>query len=111
MTKQEKIKARSHQIIEGNLRIDNGKAWITLGGLSKLFDYLHSEGVVIKVDRELPPIPMEALEDYCKREIKTPEEAFKFARAILDYQLSLIRVAGCGFFEPLIEEVLNEQCR
>ena len=51
MTKQEEIMARSHQLIEENPHIDEGKAWLTFEGLRLLFKYLHSVGVVIKVDK------------------------------------------------------------
>ena len=50
MTKQEKIKAKSHQLIEAGLIIDGGKAFFSLEGLQRLFAYLHLKGVGIKVE-------------------------------------------------------------
>ena len=56
---QEEIMNKSHHLIEENLRIDNGMAWLTFEGLYELFNYLHSKRVRIEVNRELPKIPYE----------------------------------------------------
>lgn len=82
MSKQGEIQAKSHQIIEENLRIDDGKAWFTLEGLDELFTYLHSQKVRLEVDKELPEKEWERWGLLHNTDIK----------------------AKMGFFESLIEE-------
>lgn len=52
---EEEIQAGAHQVIEGHLEYTDGEApWLTLEGLHKLFEYLHSQGCALKVEGELP---------------------------------------------------------
>ena len=45
---EEEIQAGAHQVIEGHLEYTDGEApWLTLEGLHKLFEYLHSQGCVL----------------------------------------------------------------
>ncbi len=64
--------------------------------------YLHSQGVVIKVDRELPknPVMVTDLFGLSKEEALSKNVANDCLVKLA--QQDMLR-AGCGFFEPLVE--------
>ena len=95
MTKREELQAKTHQIIENNLRVDNGEAWLTLEGLYEVFTYLHSQNVVMKMDRNFP-VPYTPIDN--EQNLNT-----EFA---LDakMQREIIKEAGFVVVEPLIKE-------
>ena len=97
MTKQEEIR-------EGIAKIEVGNLWdmednrigalceIGKDGASRVIDYLHSQGVVIQVERELPEIP--------KFEYDHPQYRGLLQRGAINYSKLL---AGYVPVEPLIE--------
>lgn len=76
-SKQEEIKEGVKDIIidnSGNISClytepRNLHVELCLNIADKILSYLHSQGVVIKVDRELPKIPIKAFENYKEHEL------------------------------------------
>ena len=68
-----------------------------------LLIYLHSQGVVIKVDKELPknPVTVTDLFGLSKEEALSKNVANDCLVKLA--QQDMLK-AGCGFFEPLVEE-------
>ena len=103
MTKREKIRERF--AVEFYLWSVPQKPWteaeeykkgICLSIADELLEYLHSQGVAIKVERELP-------RDICQDVIDTIGATREDAGSYKRSQQDMLK-AGCGFFEPLIEE-------
>lgn len=104
MTKQEKVREESHKIIDEEICTSiNGEAWIPDSGIDRLFNYLHSQDVVFKVDRELPehPIKVTTYLGLTEEEANTRQlESDCFMQVIQDEMLKVGYVAT----EPLIKE-------
>ena len=98
MTKQEEVKEGVQELIDkcyGSRNPDYPKLIIFRPQkfLNELFPYLHSQGVVIKTERELPKV------EWTLTGIETPSQAQKISKAF--------RKAYAGYVavEPLIKEV------
>jgi len=100
VTKQKKIQAKAHQIIEANLLICGGIPLLTLKGLEELFTYLHSQGVVIKVDRELPKYPYPLV-----TQVTGGMEVVDTWQKIYDETQQGMLEVGYVAVEPIIKEV------
>lgn len=85
--KQEEIRRGVFEIVkeEGNYETYDET-------VNQLLTYLHSQGVMIRVDGELPNITCINTEDYVKG----------FMSGIKMLEVEVVK-AGCGFFEPLIK--------
>lgn len=67
MTDQEEVREGLKTTILSNTEINNsGDVVFKPDGLDNVFSYLHSQGVVLKVDRELPKYLAAVFDDYEK---------------------------------------------
>lgn len=75
-----------------------------IDAIDGLFDYLHAQGVVIKVDRELPECPV-SLEDGLSSEVRNYREY-----SIKQYCLAQLILLKAGYVatKPLIEKDTKE---
>ncbi len=102
MTKQEEIREGIAKLTEDRFRFpaeEAGLIWdknFNYMLASNILSYLHSQGVVIKVDRELP-----SLTDASR--CSPGSYTWNKHIAEFNYQQDMLR-AGYGAFEPLIEE-------
>ena len=95
MSKQEEIREGVGKRLD--LYIDEGSVEERLiKRADKILSYLHSQGVVIKVERELP----ESWVVTYGGEAPTPDRAYVAGQE--DGKADMLE-AGCGFFEPLVE--------
>lgn len=100
MTRQQKVREGVRVLMDGCYEARNPDypelaAFQPMKFLNELIPYLHSQGLVVRVDKELPDNPF-----FGGKPSEEKTAQWYGANAYIE----LIKEAGCGFFEPLIKE-------